>query len=526
MLIGKKEKLLLHISIWSFILLQILYVSFWGGQKINYHVDEYYTYGLSNNRGSIWPSFENGVPYEGDSIFLDYLAPDKSERFDYSIVWDNQAADVHPPLYYALIHTICSFSPNAFNKWAALSLNIVLLIVVDLLVFFIAKLLLRSPWGAFCTMAINGMTLLTVNTTLFLRMYMLMTVFVLGITYLFLKYWKEKHDWKFYIMLFMLSLGGALTQYYFLIYLFSLCIVFGIIRILQKRWKEVLFFLLTLGGAGCASVIIFPAMLEQIFGNGYRGQQAFENATAFSDAPKHILQYFQIINRELFGGFILLVMLFVVSCLAIFISKKKKKCDELSSLCLLLMPTIFYCIVIALIAPYQYNRYIMAIGPLFVLAAIWFMLHVIWEVCKRRNMLLSNLIVVGIFSIMICSSMSLTGWMPEYTYQSTKERLENAATYSDSRVLYVNIAAWAVNDNMQELIKYKDFTFIDENQLTDYIKQWDDENLVLYAPSGMDVSSIISSIETETISSINVKPLYKNKHPDFASVYYLDFVRK
>ena len=157
-------------------------------------------------------------------------------------MWENQANDVHPPLYYIFVHTICSFFPNVFSKWETLTLNLVFLAIVDILVYFIAKLLMKNQWASFWAMMLNGMTVLCLNMVLFLRMYVLMTVFVLGVALLFLKYWNRSLDKMFYILLFFLSVGGALTQYYFLIYLFFSVLVFEFVRLLQNRWgKETLF---------------------------------------------------------------------------------------------------------------------------------------------------------------------------------------------------------------------------------------------------------------------------------------------
>lgn len=520
---GRKSGLF-QVCVVVFLIFHLFYACFWGSQKINYHVDEYYTYGLANNRGSIDPVIEDGVPYQGDSVFLNYLSPDDSERFDYSIVWENQANDVHPPLYYILIHTVCSFFPGIFSKWEALSVNLVLLIIVDGLVFLTARQIFRDRWTAFLTMVINGMTLLCVNTILFLRMYMLMTVFVLGVTALFLKYFKRNKDKKFYLLLFFLSLGGALTQYYFLIYLFFLCLVFGIGLIVQREWKDIVYFLLALGCAGGASIAIFPAMINQIFGDGYRGKEAFGNARTLADVPAHISEYIRIINDEVFGGLGVIVLLFAVCFLLLLFREQQKNRSHIFKLCLFVVPTVCYCVMIAVIAPYQYDRYVMAVGPLLVLAGIWpvyYVMDSIFSKQKKYGNTVVNGISVGIFAVMICSAMRLSGWTPEYTYRNTEARLETAKEYADCHALYMYVASWTVNDNMQELLNYQDYTFLKENELADYTGADEDEELVLYVPKSIDIQNVITSIQTKNPKLTNVELLYENKHQDFANVYHL-----
>jgi len=76
--------------------------------KVNYYIDEIYTYGLSNYNGNgIDMEIEYDKTYTpGTSVYDDYMKVQNGQRFDYVNVWRNQTNDVHPPLYYALIHTI------------------------------------------------------------------------------------------------------------------------------------------------------------------------------------------------------------------------------------------------------------------------------------------------------------------------------------------------------------------------------------------------------------------------------------
>ena len=61
------------------------------------------------------------------SEFLNYVAPQGSTRFNYASVYYNQTQDVHPPLFYFLLHTVCSLFPGSFTKWTGLGMNLVLL---------------------------------------------------------------------------------------------------------------------------------------------------------------------------------------------------------------------------------------------------------------------------------------------------------------------------------------------------------------------------------------------------------------
>ena len=92
--------------------------------KKNMHTDEVLTYGLANAPEG-WITLTNGEIYSpARKAWMDYVTVGEN-RFDYAVVWRNQAMDVHPPLYYALIHTICSFFPGKFSLWFAGAVNLI-----------------------------------------------------------------------------------------------------------------------------------------------------------------------------------------------------------------------------------------------------------------------------------------------------------------------------------------------------------------------------------------------------------------
>ena len=79
-----------------------------GNLKLGFNVDEIYTFGLSNHQysesHSLHLSLIDGISYDGEEIWKAYTEVSEDGRFDYSNVFENQTHDVHPPLYYVLIH--------------------------------------------------------------------------------------------------------------------------------------------------------------------------------------------------------------------------------------------------------------------------------------------------------------------------------------------------------------------------------------------------------------------------------------
>ena len=98
--------------------------------KKEYHIDEIYSYLLSNsyhtdriaNDETKWDKWVSGDQYKS------FITVQDGEKFAYDKVYYNNSLDCHPPLYYWVIHTVCSFFPDQFSKWFGLVVNILFLI--------------------------------------------------------------------------------------------------------------------------------------------------------------------------------------------------------------------------------------------------------------------------------------------------------------------------------------------------------------------------------------------------------------
>ena len=65
-----------------FLCVHLGYLCFLGTKKINFHIDEYFTYALSNKEDAtmpMWPHWEEEKEYVGDDFFLQEHAPSKEE---------------------------------------------------------------------------------------------------------------------------------------------------------------------------------------------------------------------------------------------------------------------------------------------------------------------------------------------------------------------------------------------------------------------------------------------------------------
>lgn len=273
-------------------------------QKANYNTDELLSYGLANHaNGQSW--FDEGITYiPAQAPWLSYLAVQEGQAYNWQNVWANQLSDVHPPFYYLILHIICSLFPGKFSMWFAGSINI----VFALLTLYIVKKLTYELTDNRTVVSILSVFFILsggiLYSVLFLRMY-IMTMFLVSlVTLLFLRATgSDKLSWRFYAALILGSYIGALTHYYFIVYLFFLCLVFGIWLLFQRRYLETILFIVSMGLSGIFAVKTFPGMLVHMFLGGYRGVESMENLKgSVSDYGKRLWSFYQFVNERLFGG--------------------------------------------------------------------------------------------------------------------------------------------------------------------------------------------------------------------------------
>ena len=133
--LNKKQITILLILI---CILQLIVAVFIGSKKNFLFFDEVFSYPAANNVESVGYEFPQNQWM--DSIWFDkYMGVDSEHRFDYSIPYNNQVTDVHPPLFYFFLHTASSFVPDQFSMWAGLAFNMVFFVISAIALYFLGK---------------------------------------------------------------------------------------------------------------------------------------------------------------------------------------------------------------------------------------------------------------------------------------------------------------------------------------------------------------------------------------------------
>lgn len=437
----------------TIILIYLLY------SKEAMNVDEYLTYALANYEGYM-PVLDYGVKLPVAEFFDDYFYAD---GLNLKTVWVNQGNNVHPPLYYLFFHIFVLATHHFLALKTGALLNIIFHIINIYLIWRILREILHKEYAALLGTILYAFMPIILESVLFTRMYVLLSTFILGLTLLFVKEWAGENKKKFYIKLALISICGTLTHYYFLIYLFYCCLVWGI-RLLKKRnWKEILTFLITMAVSGVFCLIFFPYTLQQVFaGNG--GKRTYTSLLSLSAFWENGKIFLAAINN-VFGGYLcVIVILVIVLFLFRYLFKEniKKEKNDIGSWAIIYVPCILYLITITKIAIMSGVRYISPLyGICIILLMGLFELLITYLTGREEIKCFVGILMIG---IMINGGWHLYDW--PYLYLDAKEYIEEAEDYGmDNECICIVTSFWRCLPSYHEFLKYQNITFVQSDHL-------------------------------------------------------------
>ncbi len=458
-------------SLFMVILLVGILTVFLGTRKVNYLTDEVWNYGLANNLGSFYPDVEYGRTYTGMGFFEDFLEVGYGDRFSYFNVLENQASDVHPPLYYLILHTVCSFFYGTYSKWYAIGINLFWGILIEILLYKLIDEIVDNKIIAWGYVLIYGTTVAFMDTMLFLRMYAQFVFFTIALSYLLKHYWNRKLDRKFYILLSLMLVLGTLTHYYFLIIAFALMACFLINLCINKDFSATRKCIICSVISGLIYLVLWFQIIFHLFG-GYRGQQAFSKALSFGGLIHGARSLFGVMNQEAFAGGIYCFL--VIGIASIVLRLKEKKSIWRFETALLLSGT-FYITVVGKVAPFLVSRYIMPVFFVFELAAYLSTIYLFKRIVRIRY---DKPVVIVVFIIInVYNLASRNFYVPMDNYSD--EYVETVSLAKNSEIVYFLSKdepygiydAFGVLPEARNYVVYdiEDITTIMDNHSGDYI---------------------------------------------------------
>ena len=380
---------------------------------------------------------------------LEYLVIDKEDIFNYFSVYYNQVEDVHPPLFYFLVHFISCFFYKSFSKYIIFILNLVFFIASLLIIKKIMKELKREELSI-PAMILYGSSIGCISTVMFQRMYMMLTFFSLCYLYLTLNYINNNHVIKSKKLWIITILLGFLTQYYFCCYIAIIFAIVSIYLIWHKKFKEWYNYVIIHIIPAAIGIIFYPASITHIFFS-YRGVGSSENHRTFWE---NISYYFTQIYKLLGLQNILLILVLIFTCTLLYKIINKRISLNKKVLTILIVPTIIYILAMSKIAPFlgesNTSRYIMLLFPVIAITIIYLFSFI---TNKKYIMLLSIIISVN----------GLINNTPVYLYKDNAQVLKLAHDNSDKYFVYVYDNYFTHLSSMPEFAIYNESIILNNN---------------------------------------------------------------
>lgn len=495
-------------------------VMYFGSCKKGFHEDEYYSY-YSTNFTDGW-GVGDGVWVYADRYYQELVVL-SGEEFQYDVVKTVQGWDVHPPMYYWVLHTVCSLWKNTFTKWQGISINIFFYMFNILLLYLTCNELDAKDSGwlslliagayAFCPAVISGV--------MFIRMYTMVTFCVLASLYLHIRAWNRARllDWRFLLPMVCVVYTGALTHYYFLIFQFFLSALTCVAWLLRSRkaGQSVLYGVCVLIALGLAAAT-FPKAVYQLF-TGYRGAEAKGSFFDLSNTWERLEVFGATFLKNVFSGVGLgVVILLCITIMLIYALRDKlwKKKEWLIMLPLLFAGYFFVTAKTALMLEDEAIRYFLPITGVLYLFVFMLCCGISWG--KRPGVILSAALIGA---LLFGDVWGLTHDGVLFLYPEAEARVVYAEEHSAIPAVYIyqQDNSWRFLASADDLLRYKLLFFISDasaEPIEDaYINQCDE--LVVYVTNEYTTQEQIERIQASNPKLAEYELVSEAK---FCNIYY------
>lgn len=415
--------------------------------------------------------------------FHEYITVGERDAFNYLSVYFNVKDDNHPPLYFMLVHTMSSIFRDRISTWMGCVFNLAAVLGCCILMFALGRLLAvchfveektGEQWGL-CSALLYGCSSGAIATTLFIRMYGLMTFLCMLTLYLHLQKWMGaqaqpgKDFTKKNKLLILVTAMGFWTQYFFLFYCLLLALVTVIVLFRSGRKKETFCYIRSMVLAAVVGVGIYPFGVKHILTSG-RGVEAIGNLLGgIAGYGERLLAFGRILllrtfGEERLGLCILALLVLLVVALKIRDWRKATLAEgdaggRRKLWWMLAFPPLGYFLLAAKMSPYMVDRYIMPVFPFAAMAFAGLLIYLLGRL-KMKGM------SIPLYAILLLSCVNIFTYDGEYLYGGYGLQLEMAKQYADLPCICI-YEGYAFYDNLLEFETYERTLLVKPSELAD-----------------------------------------------------------
>lgn len=528
-LIIDKKKALKYLIIIILILIGIRV--YFGYQKEDFFMDETFSYTLMNMKegaGMIQTAPEfNNIWISGEKI-KNMLVVSKDEVLRYDIVYYNQTQDVHPPLYYFLLHTASALSFGNFTKWTGIILNILIFIGISFALYVIGKKVFKSTIWAIVLVAIYGVSTGAIFSTIFIRMYELLILFVLLylnkiIDILKMNVIENKNiSKKDIIQLVTIFVLGMLTHYHFIIISVLISLVLFIIMLFKKvKISRIC----TYVGINILGLLIYsaiyPSFYTHMFGT-QRGTESTGNLLNLADYADRIKRGINVFDVNIFGevGKIIIPIFILFITLAVIKKilenglkkveekdgkKEETECIDKYILGIVIISTIIYFMLVGKIVPFMSIRYFLIIVPLIHIVLVYIFKFVMETLVKKEILRISMVVIIILGYMLISLTVAEKN---EFLYKGSNNMYKEIEKTGVKDYIYYYNNFYEVNSDITRYTKDVNVYFADINKVSENnsneketgiaeIRKRDKINIFLYNTHLDKIDEILQKLNKE-----------------------------
>lgn len=449
----------------------------------------------------------------------------RENAFNYSQVWWNQYFDVHPPLYYYLLKTICSFFPYRFSIWFGLIINALFFFLDLVLIYTIVNRFTKNDLISALAVLLLGLNGQMLSYVIFIRMYMMSSFFVLLFIYVATRIiFKDGNKYLNIIFLFLSVILGGLTHYQFYMLIASISLFIAIYLAIKKRWFDLISSFISVLLAGLLNVfVLFNGTLyhlsfgknDSVDGGRHVGQALDSLKNLGVDFSR--LEYFL---SHSWGGYleVIISILLLIILIVLVISKKRKKEADNNIYPYLLVLEASYLLgfwIIIKTSTYISTRYVVPTIPLGVLANFLGIYFILKDKLSQKIICVIIIIMIALnidFSTVIKNIGTEASWdfakkhQDDIAYVLTED--DNEGLFNSINVLFTNLR-WYIATGMNQMDKELGFD--------------DSRNIVLYISNKLDKDEALAYISTQYEGDKELQIVKQDIVDDYYDIYTITF---
>ena len=389
---------------------------------------------LTNRGGSILANYKADV-YEAPvwisrETFQAYVQCNSGDDYNLFSVYFNVKDDNHPPLHFMLLHLMTSLFKGEISAWHGCIINLVAMAGTLWLLGLIGDIVFKKKSSSIVLMIVYGFSMGIVATTIWIRMYALLTLWTVWGLYLHLRKISPveqdgfvrvrtkdgKAKWIGSVGILLMTVMSFWTQYFGLFFILPLALVTVILLVKDKRMQELWAYVRTMVTAAVIGVCVYPFAIGDVLFSS-RGTEALTQwQNGFAEYWNRLAAFGKVLADNVAGGVIPFAVVLVVPAVVVGIwavVRKDKDKDSMSwpQLAQFGVPTLVYFLLAAKMSPYFVDRYIMAIFPMTALIIVWLWDKMGMPVKDEKHF--AGVAIMAAVLLVLCQCMQMQG---EHTY--------------------------------------------------------------------------------------------------------------